>query len=138
MPFPVVNGLRGIEFGSPGEMRAWLVGLVTQGRKTATASLRSEYADESEPLEFVGERLAVLDGEGTHVATVEATRVEVVRFADVPDDFALAEGEGDQDARDFRASHQAYWRAQGVVVTDDTDVVLLWFHVVDREDEEPR
>jgi len=33
--------------------------------------------------------LAILDNDGSHVGTIRATRVEVVRFADVPDGFAL-------------------------------------------------
>jgi uncharacterized protein YhfF len=134
MPFPVVGGLRGIEFGDPGEMRAWLVDLVLLGRKKATAGLWAEYEDEGEPLEHVGERLAVLDDEGTQVATVAVTRIDVVRFADVPDDFALAEGEGDLNGEDFRSSHREYWGAQGQAVTDDTVVVLVRFDLVDAED----
>lgn len=134
MPFPVVGGLRGIEFADSGEMRTWLVELVLAGRKTATAGLLSEYVGEGEPPEHVGERLAVLDGEGRHVATIAVTAVDVVRFADVPDDFALAEGEGDSTGEDFRVSHRAYWGALGVAVTDDTDVVLLRFGLDDGAD----
>jgi uncharacterized protein YhfF len=108
--FPVVDGLRAIEFGTPGESRRLLVDLVVNGDKRATAGLLSEYEEEGEPLEHVGERLAVLGDDGAHVATVVATRVVVSRFADVPDEFALAEAEGDLDAADFRASHTATGR----------------------------
>src|SRR6187401_1751679 len=64
MAFPVVDGLRAIEFGTEGEMRSWLVDLVVNGNKRATAGLVSEYEDENEPIEHVGERLAILDNEG--------------------------------------------------------------------------
>jgi hypothetical protein len=70
--FPVVDGLRAIEFGTPGESRRLLV----------------------------------------------------------PDEFALAEVEGDLDAADFRASHTAYWEAVGTPVTDDTLVVQLYFDLL--------
>jgi uncharacterized protein YhfF len=59
--WPRVDGLRSLELGAPGEMRAWLNGLVVEGRKRATAGLLAEYQTEGEELERVGERLAVLD-----------------------------------------------------------------------------
>ena len=132
MAFPRVAGLRGIEFGMPGESRRQLVDLVVNGDKRATAGLLAEYAEEGEVLEHVGERLAVLDDDGRHVATIRVTEVVTSRFADVPDRFALAEAEGDLDAADFRASHTAYWAAVGTPVTDDTPVVQLYFDLDDR------
>src|SRR5262245_33214594 len=117
MPFPVVDGLRAIEFGTPGEMRRRLVDLVVNGNKRATAGLRSEYEAEHEPLEHVGERLAVVDDDGRRVVTVRVLEVVVSRFRDVPDRFALAEAEGDLNAEDFRASHARYWSSVGTPVT---------------------
>ena len=133
MAFPVVDGLRVIEFAEPGELRARLVDLVVHGNKRATAGLLSEYEDESEPIEHVGERLIIVDDDGNAVATVRATNVVVSRFADVPDEFALAEAEGDLDAADFRASHTEYWQSVGTPVTDDTLVVQLYFELLPEE-----
>lgn len=126
----MVDGLRAIEFGTPGAMRRRLVDLVVNGDKRATAGLLSEYEAEDEPLEHVGERLAIVDDDGQHVATVSVTNVVVSRFADVPDEFALAEAEGDLDAADFRASHASYWSSVGTPVTDDTLVVQLYFDLL--------
>ena len=39
MTFPVVDGLRTMEFGSPGQMRAWLNDLVLRGLKVGTFGL---------------------------------------------------------------------------------------------------
>ena len=133
MTFPVVDGLRAIEFAEPGELRIWLVDLVVNGNKRATAGLMSDYEDEGEPLEHVGERLVILDNDGQRVATVRVTKVVVSRFADVPDEFALAEGEGDLDAADFHASHTKYWASVGTPVTDDTQVVQLYFELLSRD-----
>ncbi|WP_116995455.1 ASCH domain-containing protein [Desertimonas flava] len=130
MAFPVVNGLRAIEFGTPGALRQLLVDLVVNGNKRATAGLLTEYEDEGEPLEHVGERLAIVDDDGRHVATVVVTDVVVSRFADVPDEFALAEAEGDLTAADFRESHSRYWASVGAPVTDDTPVVQVYFDFV--------
>lgn len=96
MTFPIVNGLRSIEFGNPGESRDKLISFILDGDKRATAgTLQWDYVAENEPIEVVGEKLAVLDNQNRHVATIQVTRVEVKRFADVLDEFALAEAEGD-------------------------------------------
>ena len=135
MPFPIVNGLRGIEFGTPGESRRELISLILDGNKRATAgTLEWDYVAENESLETIGERLAVLDNQGKHVATIEVSKVEVRRFADVPDDFALAEAEGDLSGDDFRRSHFDYWSKLGLPITDETQIVLLYFDLVERFD----
>ncbi|MFM7963250.1 MAG: GNAT family N-acetyltransferase, partial [Actinomycetota bacterium] len=85
---------------------------------------------EGEPVEHVGECLAMVDNHGKHVATLRVTRVEVTRFAEVPDEFALAEAEGDLHAADFRASHLDYWTRIGEVVNDDTQVVQVYFDLL--------
>ncbi|MDP9821402.1 ASCH domain-containing protein [Nocardioides massiliensis] len=130
MTWPVVDGLRALELGTPGALRQELNALVLAGRKQATAGLLSEYAEEQEPLEHVGERLALLDDDGRRVATVEVTAIEVLRFADVPWEFAAAEGEGDADLEEWRAGHRGYWERTGTPVTDDTAIVCVRFVLV--------
>lgn len=131
MAFRVVNGMRTIEFGNPGASRQKLVDLVIHGNKRATAGLYSEYLSEGEPIEQVGERLGILDNEARLVAVVEVTRVEKLKFSEVPDEFALAEAEGDLSAEDFRTSHREFWEALGEQITDDTEVVTLYFDLVE-------
>lgn len=128
--FARVDGLRSIEFGSPGESRDRLVNFVLHGRKRATAGLLSEYEAEGELVEHAGELLAMVDNNGHHVGTLKVTRAEVMRFADVPDEFALAEAEGDLNAADFRASHLDYWTRNGETITDDTLVVTVYFDLL--------
>ena len=128
--FKVVDNLRSIEFGTPGESRARLVDFIVNGNKRATAGLLDDYAKESEPIEVVGECLAMLDNSDKHVATLRVTRVEVSRFIDVPDEFALAEAEGDLNAADFRASHSDYWSRIGEAITDDTQIVQVYFELL--------
>jgi len=130
--FPRVNGLRAIEFGTSGSFREELNALVLSGQKRATAgTLEWDYLAENEPIETVGERLAVLSSDGIHVATIEATRVEVVNFADVPAEFALAEGEGDLSGDDFRESHLRFWSSVGLTILPSTQIVLLYFKLVE-------
>ena len=128
--FPVINGLRSVEFGTPGESREKLVNLILQGNKRATAGLLKEYEDEGEPIEHIGECLAMVDNNGDHVGTLKVTRVDVLRFIDVPDEFALAEAEGDLNAEDFRRSHLAFWTRVGEHVEDETRIVTIYFDLL--------
>ncbi len=123
--------MRTIEFGTPGPSREKLVNLILHGQKRATAGLLiGDYEMEGEPIEHVGELLAIVDNHGKHVGTMKVTRVEVLRFADVPDELALAEAEGDMNAADFRASHLAYWTRVGETVTDNTLIVTVYFDLM--------
>ncbi|MFG1802278.1 ASCH domain-containing protein [Micromonospora carbonacea] len=127
--WPRINGLRSLSLGTPGELRARLNSLVLAGAKTATAGLTDEYAEEGEELEHVGERLALVDDHDAPVGVVEVTGVDVVRFADVPWDFARSEGEGDRSIEEWRAGHAAYWARVGTPVTDDSRIVCVRFRL---------
>ena len=128
--FKVIDNLRSIEFGTPDEIRTRLIDFIVNGNKRATAGLLDDYAKESEPIESVGECLAMLDNDDQHVATLRVTRVKVSRFIDVSDEFALAEAEGDLNAADFRASHSDYWSRIGETITDETQIVQVYFELL--------
>ena len=128
--FPVVDDLRAIEFGSPGKSRETIVNFVVHGNKRATAGMAAEYETEGEEVEYIGECLAMLDNDSRHIATLQVTRVDISRFADVPDEFALAEAEGDLNAADFRASHYAFWTRAGETIIDDTMINQIYFDLL--------
>lgn len=77
-----------------GEKADWLAQLVVEGKKTATCSSYQLYKIENEPLPKVGDYSIVLNGENTPVAILEVESVEIYPLNEVPEDFALAEGEG--------------------------------------------
>lgn len=132
MPFPVVNGMRAIEFGQRGESRDRLNALVLDANKRATAGhFAMDYEAHGEPLEHVGEKLAMLDNDGNHIGTLLITRAELVRFADVTDEFAIAEGEGDFTGAEFRAGYIPGWVAMGYEVNDDTIVSCVYFDLLE-------
>lgn len=128
--FPKIDGLRTIEFGTPGESRQKLIDFILHGNKRATAGLLRDYEAENEPLEHVGEVLAMIDNDGQVVGKLKITRVEVLPFIDVPDEFAIAEAEGDLCAADFRQSHREFWEAEGETISDDTEIVTLYFDLL--------
>ena len=128
MAFLRVNGLRSIEFGTPGAMRDRLNDLIINGNKRATAGLlKEDYIDEGEEIEFAGERLAILDNHQKQIGIIKVTRVEVMEFKDVPTEFALAEAEGDLSGDGFRRSHSKFWNSVGVDVKPETKVVTVYF-----------
>jgi len=127
--FPVVDGLRVLELGTPGEMRARLNALVLGGRKRATAGTTDEY--DTNAYEQVGERLALVDDNLRRIGVVEVTATALTTFVDVPWSFAQAEGEGDRSIEEWREGHRRFWSAEGVDVTDDLAVFLIYFSLVD-------
>ncbi|MEH0845977.1 ASCH domain-containing protein [Micromonospora sp. CPCC 205711] len=132
--WPRIGGLRTLALGTPGPVRANLNTLVLARVKTATAGLLTEYAEEGEDLEHVGERLALVDDHDTLVGVVEITGLEVCRFADVPWEFARSEGEGDRSIEEWRAGHAAYWARVGTPVGDDTEIACLRFRLISAGD----
>lgn len=130
MKFPKVDGLRTLELGTPGTMRDWLNGLVLEGKKHATAGTTYDYEDNERG--FVGERLALVNDNLEKVGTVEVTGVVETTFGDVPWSFAQAEGEGDTSIEEWRAGHRRFWSGEGVDVTDEMPVSLVFFRLDDR------
>ena len=128
MAFLRINGLRSVEFGTPGPMRIRLNDFIINGNKRATAGLlKEDYMDEGEEIEFVGERLAILDNDKKQIGIIKVTKVEVLEFKDVPTELALAEAEGDLSGDDFRQSHSKFWNSVGVEVKPETKVVTVYF-----------
>ncbi|WP_265869117.1 ASCH domain-containing protein [Streptomyces sp. SKN60] len=125
-----------MELGTPGGMRAELNSLVLTGRKTATTCPLDDYAKEIEGLEYLGERMALLDDHQQSIAVIEITGVEVQPFSEVTWKHAQAEGEGDASLEEWRAGHRRFWNRLGIPVEDSTPVVCLAFLVV--EDSSPQ
>jgi uncharacterized protein YhfF len=130
-----------LEVGTPGAMRRELVALIVSGEKTATAGLMDEFL--VDPADFgpypePGLQMRLLDDDGRTVGVTSDTRSETYRFADVPWEFADAEGEGFVDIEHWRRAHRGFWERNVAPdlrerldpaweLTDDTLVVCEWF-----------
>ena len=125
-------------FGSRGEMRRWLTALVVAGKKTATAGLLADYEVEGEVVPGAGSRSLVVDDDEMVIGVLITVRLEQRRLADVPWEFAEAEGEGFTGVGHWRSGHEAFWQREsvplirqlrdpGFVLDDDTIVVCEWF-----------
>ncbi len=129
MGWPRIDGLRVMELGSPGAMRAELNGLVLAGAKRGTAGIFADYATDGEELEQPGEILVLVDDDGAGIARIEVTDVDVVPFAQVTDEFARSEGEGFADWKEWAVAHRRFWEGEGEVVADDTLVACVGFRL---------
>ena len=61
MAWPRAHGTRSLAFATPSAFRTRLNRLVLSGQKVATTGLLSEYDEEGEDLEQIGEHLALVD-----------------------------------------------------------------------------
>ena len=87
-----------------------LADLVLAGRKRGTASVLWSYETEDEPLPRVGDLSVITSWSGEARCVIRTSLVEVLAFADVGEDFAAAEGEGDGSLAYWREAH---WAAFG-------------------------
>lgn len=102
-------GATAFVFGDGPELCAALTGLVRSGAKTATCGALRDFDPGDKPV--VGRRDVALNWDGTPAVVIETVEVTERRFCDVPEDFALAEGEGDFD--DWRRGHEAFFTRNG-------------------------
>lgn len=84
--------------------------LVRSGKKRATAGALWAYEAEGEPVPRVGDFSVITDWAGHAQCIIRTSRVEVVPFDEVGEEFAATEGEGDGSLDYWR---QAHWSAFG-------------------------
>ncbi|MDE1565478.1 ASCH domain-containing protein [Actinotignum sanguinis] len=114
--------------------------LIVAGKKTATSSWADSYRAEEVPLPEKGDLAIVLDGAERPRALIRTDSVEVMPFAEVGADIALAEGEGDGSLESWRAAHAEFFRTEaaaiGLEFNPAGDVVVERFTVLysDRDD----
>lgn len=105
-----------------------LADLVLHGPKRATTSLLAVYQESEEEVPRAGDYSVILDGRGNPVCIIVTTRVDLARFAEVDEEFAWTEGEGDRSLAFWRRAHLSVFADAGV--TDDTMMVLVRFDKV--------
>ena len=83
--------------------------LVVKNIKQATAPSFWWYEYHNEPMPKVGDLFIVTNWYGTAKAVIEITKIELIRFKDVTEAFAKAEGEGDKSLSFWRKAHKEYY-----------------------------
>lgn len=97
-------------FGATPQQADTLLGLVLDGRKTATATALWDYEAVGEEPPTAGELSILLDGAGTPCALIAVTDVRVVPFDEVDAEHVAAEGEGDGSVYQWRRAHERFFR----------------------------
>lgn len=120
-------------FGASAEQADELLGLVLEGVKTATAGALWDYEAEGEPLPEPGNLSIALDGSGRPRALLETSEVAVVPFAEVDEEHARLEGEGDLSLTHWRTVHEQFFTKVATHehgFTQDMPVVCERFRVL--------
>ncbi|MEL6999407.1 MAG: ASCH domain-containing protein [Pseudomonadota bacterium] len=99
------------KFGDNRKLCEELTALVLAGKKTGTCWPHRDVAT-GEPMVEVGERSIYTDWDGNDVCMVEYTKIEIMPFNEVSEEFALSEGEN--DTRDgWARDHRMYYERNG-------------------------
>jgi uncharacterized protein YhfF len=123
-------GAETFTFGDSRALSDELLALVRAGKKTATCEALRVYQSGAEAFPEIGRRDIALDWDGKPALVIETTAIEVLRFCEVPEDFALAEGE-DDSLEGWRAGHRAYFERSGGF-DPEMEVVCERFRVIEE------
>lgn len=101
--------------------------LVAEGRKRATAPSAAELELAGDPMPRVGDYAIVTNWAGDAVAVIRTASVETRLFAEIDEEFAHAEGEGDLTLEWWRTAHQKYYEhvLAGSSYTVDADLEIV-------------
>lgn len=113
-----------------------LLALYLSGKKFAGSSVAEDFASAGSPLPAVGNYWILLNGKDEPGCLLRTERVVLHKFMDVPDEIALAEGEGDLSLAYWREVHERfflpYLPGWGVSRIEDATVVTEFFRLVYR------
>ena len=129
----------------PAKVSAWQFGadpdylaqLVIDGVKTATCSGHIFYEIEQEPLPAVDDYSIVLNSNDEPLAIIKTVDVTVMPMNEVPEEFAIAEGEGDRTYRYWKEAHVEFFTQElskvGLEYSKDMLLVCERFELVNEK-----
>lgn len=96
-------------FGDGPELADELLGLILEGKKTATCGCVWEYEAANTPLPQPGELWLTGNGKNEPTCLLQIETVSLCRFDEITPEFAYLEGEGDRTYESWRAGHERYF-----------------------------
>ncbi len=105
-------GAETFKFGDSAQLCAQLLALVRSGAKTATCGALRDFAAGGDAMPQVGRKDIALDWDGAPALVIETLSVDQMRFCDVTEAFALAEGENTSLAG-WQQDHRTYFTRNG-------------------------
>jgi uncharacterized protein YhfF len=109
-------------FGDSAALSAELIALVRAGKKRATCGALAEFDDDPDSMPKVGRTDIAANWDGTPALVIRTVKLDKIRFCDVTEEMALAEGENDT-LDGWRKDHEAYFTRNGGF---DPDMMLLF------------
>ena len=113
--------------------------LIVEGKKTATCSAYALYEIEKQPLPTVGLYTIVLNSKNEPVTIIKTTEIQILKMNEVPEELAIAEGEGDLTFEYWWNGHKNYFTTElaeyGLEFSEDMLLVFERFEVVDIKNE---
>lgn len=116
-------------FGDSKKLCEQLTALVREGTKTATCGALRDFQNDKEKMPAPGRIDIVLNWDGTPAVAIKTLSVEIKRFCDVDEKFAIAEGENN-NLKDWQLGHKAYFERNGGF-DSQMKVVCEYFEVVE-------
>ena len=123
-------GAASFKFGDSEHQSGTLLALVRSGKKRATCDALSMFEAEPGSMPVVGRCDIAQNWDGTPALVIRTLKVEQVRFCDVTEEMALAEGEN-TDLAGWQRDHQAYFERNGGF---DPEMMLVFEHFEVVED----
>ncbi|MEO1492717.1 MAG: ASCH domain-containing protein [Pseudomonadota bacterium] len=115
--------------GDRRELCEYLTALTLEGKKTGTCWPLRDMA-KGEPMMAVGDIAVYTDWDGVPVCAIEYTAIEIARFDEVSEEFALSEGEN--ETRDgWAEDHRMFFERNGGW-SPDMELVCENFRVIER------
>ncbi len=122
-----------IQFGATADEIDDLAHKVITGEKIATSSLHDYYLIGKKKQSKIGDVFSILNSTKEEVARVEITKVELVKFGDITEQFAKEEG--DSSLVNWLAIHQPYYSKLLSEIDKELNsealLVCEWFEIID-------
>lgn len=111
-----------------------LLNLYLSGKKIAGSGLVKDYEVANDPLPTVGNFWIILNSKNEPKCIVKTVRVEYYQFGQVPEEVAIAEGEGDFSLDYWRKAHVEFFtpflKDWGITDLDKETLVTEFYEVV--------
>lgn len=126
----------------PEKVSAWQFGanpdhlaqLVIDGVKSATCSGLIFYEIENEPLPSIEDYSIILNSKDEPLAIIKTVDVKIMPMNEVPEEFAIAEGEGNRTYQYWKEAHETFFSKElsglGLEYSEDMMLVCERFKLI--------
>ncbi len=112
----------------------YLLGLVLEGKKRATASSLWGYEIEGEPIPKAGEMSVITYWDGTPGCVIKTTNVRIIPYSEITFEIAKLEGE-DDNLESWQRTHKHFFTEEGKQLgyefSEDMPVIFEEFEVLE-------